>query len=142
MVDDSAITNVIKDFPDGMIDALLDGVTVEAYVPVYISGDKKVKPVTTDVTQANIKKLLGWARGQAITGQDIQVPVKSRFTVLQKGTAGETLAAGDPIKHESGAGAKVNYYKKFVEGTDYETEFIGLCWVGGNDEDAIEVILF
>lgn len=142
MVDDSAITNVIKDMPDGMIDALLDGVTVEAYQPVYITGDKKVKQVTAALSQANMKLLLGWSRQQSITGEDIQVAVKTRFTVHQKGTAGETLAAGDPVKQESGTGAKVGYYKKFVEDTDGETEFIGLCWVGGADEAAIEVLLF
>jgi hypothetical protein len=142
MVDDSAVTNVIKDLLDGMFDVLLDGVTVEAYVPVYLSGDAKVKPVTVDVTQANIKKLLGWSRAQAITGEDTQVAVKTRFRTHQKGTAGGTVAAGDPVKHESGAGAKVNYYKKFVEDTDGEQEYIGMCLIGGADEAAIEVLLF
>lgn len=142
MVDDSAITNVIKDKPDGMFDAYLDGVDIDAYTPVYISGDRKVKPVVVDETQANIKKLMGWARGTAKTGYDKQVAVKTRFGTLQKGTAGETLAAGDPVKHESGAGTKVGYFKKFAEDTDGETEFLGLCWLGGADEAAIEVLLF
>lgn len=142
MVDDSATTNVIKDMPDGMIDALLDGVDIDAYKPVYITGDKKVKEVTAALSEANMKKLLGWSRGQGKTGYDKQVPVKTRFTVHQKGTAGETLAAGDPVKQESSTGAKVDYYKKFVEDTDGETQFLGLCWVGGADEAAIEILLF
>lgn len=142
MTDDSAVTNVIQDMLDGMIDANLDGVTVNAYVPVYVSDDEKVKPVALAETQANMKKLLGWSRAQAITGQDTQVAVKSRFRTRQKGTAGETLAAGDPVKHESSTGAKINYFKKFVEDTDGEQEYIGMCWIGGADEAAIEVLLF
>ena len=142
MTDDSAITNVIQDMLDGMFDVNLDGETVEAYVPVYLSGDNKVKPVGLAETQANIKKLVGWSRVKSITGQDTQVAVKTRFRTHQKGTAGATLAAGDPVKLESSTGAKVNYYKKFVEDTDGEQEYIGMCLIGGADEAAIEVLLF
>lgn len=143
MVDDSAITNIIKERPDGKFDFLLDGVTVEAYTPVYISGDKKVKPVAAlDETQANIKKMAGQSRGQSKTGYDKQVAVKTPFTLWMKAKAGETLAAGDPVKQESGAGAKPNYFKKFVEDTDGETEYAGKCIVGGADEADIEVLLF
>jgi len=141
MADDSAVLNVIQDLDSGMIDANI-AADVNAYVPVYISGDKTVTAVATNETQANVKKLLGWSRGQAKYGYDTQVPVKTRFRVLQKGTAGELLAAGDPVKHSYAASDVANTFLKFVEDTDGETEFIGVCWVGGADTADIEVLLF
>jgi len=142
MAGDSAVMNIITDLPSGMIDVDLDGVDVTAYVPVYLSGDNKVKPVLADVTQANVKKLLGWARQTVTSASGLKVQVKTRFRVHQKGVAGETLAAGDPVKQESGTGALVNSYKKFVEDTDGEQEYIGMCILGGSDTDDIEVLLF
>lgn len=143
MVDDSAISNIIKEKPDGMFDFYLDGVTVEAYTPVYISGDGKVKPVASiDESEANVKAMAGQSRAQAKTGYDKQVAVKTPFTLWMKAKAGDTVAAGDPVKYESGTGAKPNYFKKFIEDTDGETMYVGKCIVGGADEADIEVLLF
>lgn len=143
MVDDSAVTNIIKERPDGKFDFDLDGVDIEAYTPVYISGDGKVKPVAAlSETEANIKKMAGDSREQAKTGYAQKVAVKTPFTVWKKAKAGGTVAAGDPIMQEYGTNAKPGYYIKFVEATDYETLYAGKCIVGGADEADIEVLLF
>ena len=143
MVDDSAVTNIIYEKPDGKFDFDLDGVDVEAYVPVYISGDGKVKPVAAlDETEANVKKMAGQSREQAKASYAQKVAVKTPFTLWMKAKAGDTVTAGQPVKQESGTGAKPNYYVPFVEGTDHETLYAGKCIVGGADEADIEVLLF
>ena len=143
MTDDSAVTNIIKERPDGVFDFDLDGEDVNAYVPVYISGDGKVKPVAaTGETEANVKKMAGQSREQAKTGYAQKVAVKTPFTLWMKAKAGDTVTAGMPVKQESGTGAKPNYFIPFVEGTDNETLYAGKCIVGGVDEGDIEVLLF
>ena len=144
MADDSQVPFVVKNFPDGIFDAPVDGedVTTKGTV-MYISGNRLVKKVTVDDVEADVRKALGRAMKPHVDGEDNTLPVMTQhgWRRLVNLVAGGTVAAGAFVKYEYGTGAINGQVVTWTPGTDDADQIVGQVWNGGNDTDTVEILV-
>ena len=136
MANDSYLTDEDYFFPNGIYD-IVGAADIAINEEVYISGDHEVTTIAAGAAEAVVRKRLGWATRPFDASDDNMASIQTKYKRRISRTAGGTIAAGNLVKLEYGAGAINGQVIVWTPGTDDADQIIGIALNAATDTHTV-----
>jgi len=137
MANASVHTIQYEEFNKGIVD-MLGTEDIAINTSLYIVDDDTVTIVPASTSSAVTAKRLGWATRPYTHGSDEEVPVQSKYNrrVHRTVATGATVAAGDFVMLDLTLPGTI---RPWEQGSDYESQKLGICLVGAVPAGTAEI---